>query len=184
MNHPLAARRRHFLVGAAGALAACSLPHGAARAETSAAPRTLALVHTHTHERISLAYAQGDLYDGRALGALDRFLRDHYSGAVGSIDPQLYELLHGVLRLLGTDRPFEVISGYRAPATNQRLRAAGGGGVARNSLHLQGRAIDVRLPGVPLKELRDAALTLRGGGVGFYPASQFVHLDTGAPRSW
>ena len=184
MNHPPATRRRHFLVGAAGAFAACALPQGAARAEVASASRSLALVHTHTHERIDLAYAQGDLYDGRALGALDRFLRDHYSGAVGTIDPQLYEMLHGVRLLLGTERPFEVISGYRAPATNQRLRAAGGGGVAKNSLHMQGRAIDVRLPGVPLKELRDAALALRGGGVGYYSGSQFVHLDTGRVRAW
>jgi uncharacterized protein YcbK (DUF882 family) len=141
-------------------------------------------VHTHTRERIELVYAVGHDYVTAALGSLNRFLRDHYSGEVGVMDPQLYELLHGVRQLLGTERAFEVISGYRCPATNQKLRETRGGGVAKQSLHLQGRAIDVRLPGVPLAELRDAALSLRAGGVGYYPGSQFVHIDTGRVRAW
>ena len=85
---------------------------------------------------------------------------------------------------LGTQQPFEVISGYRSPATNDTLRSTRGGGVAKHSLHMVGKAIDVRLPGVPLTELRDAALSLRQGGVGFYPSEQFVHLDTGPVRRW
>jgi uncharacterized protein YcbK (DUF882 family) len=100
------------------------------------------------------------------------------------MDPQVFDLLHRVRQVLGAERPFEVISGYRDPHTNERLRQTRGGGVARRSLHMDGRAIDVRLPGVPLADLRDAALSLRSGGVGYYPGSQFVHLDTGRVRSW
>jgi uncharacterized protein YcbK (DUF882 family) len=111
-------------------------------------------------------------------------LRDHYSGEVGTIDPMLLEQLHRVRAAAGAGGPFEVISGYRCLATNDRLRTAGGGGVARRSLHLEGRAVDVRLPGVALPALRDSALALRAGGVGFYPRERFVHLDTGRVRTW
>jgi uncharacterized protein YcbK (DUF882 family) len=100
------------------------------------------------------------------------------------MDPQIYDQLYRVQQLLGSKRPFEVISGYRCPATNANLRQTRSGGVAKRSLHMEGRAIDVRLPGVPLAELHEAALSLRGGGVGFYPRDQFVHLDTGRVRNW
>ncbi|HSB25539.1 MAG TPA: DUF882 domain-containing protein [Burkholderiaceae bacterium] len=146
--------------------------------------RSLALFHTHTGERIDLVYAVGEQYVPAAMAALNRFLRDHYSGEVGTIDPQVFDQLHQVQRRLGGSATFEVISGYRCPATNARLRATRGGGVAPNSLHLQGRAVDVRLPGTPLADLRDAALSLRCGGVGYYPREQFVHFDTGRVRSW
>ena len=118
-----------------------------------------------------------------ALTSLNRFLRDHYSGEIGPIDPQLFDLLHQVQQLVGSTRPFEVISGYRCAATNATLRETRGGGVAKHSLHMEGRAIDVRLPGVALADLRDAAVTLKAGGVGFYPG-QFVHIDTGRVRRW
>ena len=110
--------------------------------------------------------------------------RDHYSGEVGQIDPQLFHLLHHLRQTLGTEQPFEIISGYRSPLTNATLRQSRAGGVAKRSLHMEGKALDVRLPGVPLSELRDAALDLRAGGVGFYPREQFVHIDTGAVRHW
>ncbi|MNS95832.1 Peptidase M15 [compost metagenome] len=100
------------------------------------------------------------------------------------IDPQLFDLLFQVRRELGTSEPFQVISGYRSPATNSRLRNSRGGGVARHSLHMDGKAIDIRVAGVPLGDLRDAAKTLKGGGVGFYQGEQFVHLDTGRVRYW
>src|SRR5690606_10964590 len=119
-----------------------------------------------------------------SLGLLNRFLRDHYSGEVGRIDPQLFDLLHRVRGLLGANTPFEVISGYRSEATNDRLRSTRGGGVATRSLHMDGRAIDVRLPGVPLADLRDAALSMKAGGVGYYPGGRFVHIDTGRVRRW
>jgi len=119
-----------------------------------------------------------------ALAQLDRFLRDHYTGEVGRIDPQLHELLYTLGRRLDTQAPFHVISGYRCAATNERLRAHGGGGVAKRSLHMVGQAIDIRVPGVQLATLRDAALSLKAGGVGYYPGSQFVHVDTGPVRHW
>ncbi len=142
------------------------------------------MAHTHTRERIDLVFAVDERYVPEALGSLNRFLRDHYTGDIGVIDPQLFDLLHRVQQVLGGGRVFEVISGYRCPATNTQLRETRGGGVASHSLHMDGRAIDVRLPGVPLADLRDAALSLGAGGVGFYPREQFVHLDTGRVRSW
>ncbi|MBO3717385.1 MAG: DUF882 domain-containing protein [Candidatus Accumulibacter sp.] len=94
------------------------------------------------------------------------------------------DLLFETRRELGCTQPFEVISGYRCAATNTRLRNSGGGGVARQSLHMEGRAIDIRIDGVPLADVRDAAMSLQAGGVGFYPRSKFVHLDTGKVRYW
>lgn len=148
--------------------------------------RSLAFDHTHTRERINLVYAMNDDYVPDALTSLNRFLRDHYSGTVGQMDPQLFDLLHQVRLALGGKSlsAFEVISGYRCPETNDHLRNSRGGGVAKRSLHMEGKAIDVRIPGVPLAELRDAALSLQGGGVGYYPREQFVHIDTGRVRSW
>jgi uncharacterized protein YcbK (DUF882 family) len=170
---------RHMVGGASlGACAVLVMPARAAQA------RSLALVHTHTGERIDIVYADGPAYDRAALAALNHFLRDHYSGEVGTIDPMLLDQLHRVRAAAGAGGPFEVISGYRCLATNYRLRTAGGGGVARRSLHLEGRAVDVRLPGVALPALRDSALALRAGGVGFYPRERFVHLDTGRVRTW
>lgn len=151
---------------------------------TGRVPRELALDHTHTGERIQQAYALGDAYLPEGLGRLNVFLRDHYSGDVGVMDPPLFDQLHRVRALLGARMPYQVISGYRSPATNEHLRRSRAGGVASRSLHMDGRAIDVRLPGVPLAELRDAALSLQAGGVGYYPAEQFVHLDTGRVRRW
>jgi len=148
--------------------------------------RVLAFNHTHTRERIDLAYAVNDQYVPDALRTLNRFLRDHYSGTVGEMDPQLFDLLHQVRHVLGGKSipAFEVISGYRCPETNSHLRNSRGGGVAKRSLHMEGKAIDVRLPGVPLAELRDAAISLDAGGVGYYPSEQFVHIDTGRVRRW
>lgn len=185
MTHPLMPPRRHFLRHTATLAAGGVLPAlpGRARASMPGA-RGLALAHTHTHENIDLVYAVREQFVPQALGLLNHFLRDHYNGEVGAIDPQLFELLHRVREVLGSGAAFEVISGYRAPATNEHLRATRGGGVARNSLHMEGRAIDVRLPGVALADLRDAALSLHAGGVGFYPNERFVHIDTGRVRRW
>jgi uncharacterized protein YcbK (DUF882 family) len=175
--------RRRFFQHSAG-LAAGLLPIARSARASAADARTLSLVHTHTNERIALTYAVAGSYRSEALAALNRFLRDHYSGDIGTIDPALFDQLYQLQRLFGESRPFEVISGYRCPTTNARLRATRGGGVASRSLHLEGRAIDIRAPGVPLSDLRDAAISLRAGGVGFYSSSQFVHLDTGRVRRW
>lgn len=191
MTDSHAPERRHFLRRSAHFAATGVLPALAAHARASTTQagmatgaRTLSLVHTHTHENIALAYAVGANYVPEALGSLNRFLRDHYSGEVGVMDPQMFDLIHRVKELLGSAQAFEVISGYRGAATNARLRQTRGGGVATHSLHMDGRAIDLRLPGVALSDLRDAALSLRLGGVGFYPREQFVHLDTGRVRRW
>ena len=182
-THPFA--RRRLLRQGAGLAAATALPLLALPARASVpATRALAMAHTHTRERIELVYAVAQDYLPEALGTLNHFLRDHYSGEVGQMHPPLFDLLHDLRQALGRTGPFEIISGYRCPATNDKLRNTRGGGVAKQSLHMQGRAIDVRLSGVPLAELRDAALSLRAGGVGYYPDDRFVHLDTGRVRSW
>ncbi len=186
MTHLPEHSRRRFLRQGTRLAAAGSLPAAWATPATASVPpsRALALAHTHTHERLELVYAVEQHYLPEALGSLNRFLRDHYTGEVGRIDPQVFDLLHRVRERLGARRAFEVISGFRDPQTNALLRQTRGGGVARHSLHMEGRAIDVRLPGVPLADLRDAALSLRAGGVGFYPREQFVHLDIGRVRAW
>lgn len=185
---PATADRRRFLRHAA--LAALPLAAVApARAAVAPAPATpsarwLALSHTHTGERLEIAFADGTAYRPDALTRLDRFLRDHYTGEVGRMDPLLFDQMDRLAQRLGATRGFEIISGYRCPATNERLKRTRGGGVATRSLHMDGRAIDLRLPGVPLADLRDAALSLAAGGVGYYPREQFVHIDTGRVRRW
>lgn len=146
--------------------------------------RTLAFAHTHTGENLSLVYAVGEKYLPEALNSLNHFLRDHYSGDVGLIDPSLFDLLFRLQQELGSREPIQVISGYRSPLTNTTLRHTRGGGVAKHSLHMEGKAIDLRLSGVLLTDVRNAALSLKQGGVGYYPSEQFVHVDTGRIRSW
>ena len=175
-------RRRFLAVGAAFlASPLLALPRRA-RASTLSA-RMLSLRHTHTGEVLSLAYAAGGAYLTEALARVNWFLRDFRNGESKAIDPQLLDQLHALSVVTGTKAPYDVISGYRSPATNELLQRRGGG-VATHSLHLEGRAIDVRLADVPLADLRDAAVSLRSGGVGFYAQSQFVHLDTGRVRRW
>lgn len=164
----------------AAGLGAASL----ARAADDDSRRVLRLHHTHTGETLSLVYAIGARYLEAALTRVNHFLRDHYSGTVGTMDPGLLDQIHRLAVTLGAPNGFEVISGYRSPATNEALRRRGGGGVATRSLHLEGRAIDIRLPGVALADLRDAALEARAGGVGYYADSNFVHIDTGRVRRW
>ena len=174
----------HQVTRVAAAAATTPMLAVASRARAAVPERSLSMHHTHTGERLSLVFAIGDNYPDTSLGLLNRFLRDHYTGEVGRMDPALFDLLHRTRLVLGTNAPYEIISGYRAPQTNERLRQTGGGGVARRSLHMEGRAVDVRLTGVPLAELRDAAKSLQAGGVGYYPSQRFVHLDTGRVRTW
>ncbi len=176
--------RRRLVAGACIALAApmLCLPR---RAYAKAEPRSLRFEHTHTGERLGLVYAVGDQYLSAALDLIRYFLRDFRNGTTHTIDPGLLDQLHQLAAATGTQVPFQVISGYRSPATNAMLRREGHG-VAAQSLHLQGQAIDIRLADVALADLRDAALSLRAGGVGYYPAreSDFVHVDTGRVRRW
>lgn len=184
MIHPPASRRR-FLSCSASLAAAAALPLAITPVQAATVPsRDLALFHAHTQETLDVVYAVGPRYLPDALGSLNHLLRDHYTGAIGRMDPQLFDLLHRVRQLLGNGNPFEVYSAYREPVTNQHLRQTREGGVAVRSLHMEGRAIDLYLPGSPLAELRDAALSLRAGGVGYYPRDGFVHIDTGRVRSW
>lgn len=183
-NHSDHARRIFLRRASRLALAGAALPFAPPALASLPGARSLAFDHTHTGERVSQVYAIDQQYLPDTLTVFNRFLRDHYSGEVGVIDPQLFDLLHRVKLLLGCEDPFQVISGYRCPATNAALRNTRSGGVARRSLHMDGRAIDIRIAGVALADLRDAALSLRLGGVGYYPREQFVHVDTGRVRSW
>lgn len=147
------------------------------------AGRALKFAHTHTGERIAVEYFAGGTYLPDALESVNHFLRDFRTGEVHDIDAGLLDLLHRLTSLTGTSQPFQVISGFRSPKTNTMLRQRSEG-VAAGSLHMQGQAIDVRLADIPLARLRTAALSVRRGGVGFYPASNFVHVDTGRVRTW
>lgn len=171
--------RRIFLGAGLSLLAAPAFAR--AKAER---PRTLTLHHLHTDERLHLTYRVGDHYQRSALTRLNRFLRDFRTGDVAAIDPKLFDLLHDVRQRLGQDEAtIEVVSAYRSPRTNAMLRS-NSSGVARRSLHLTGQAIDIRLSDTRTAKIRDAALSLARGGVGYYPKSDFVHLDTGTVRRW
>jgi uncharacterized protein YcbK (DUF882 family) len=172
--------RRRFLCGAAALGFFLLAPRRSSAAVTPV--RSLAFSNLHTGEALRVVYREGDAYVPGALASLDHLLRDHRTGEVHPIEPALFDLLADLREATGGGT-FEVISGYRSGATNQILRGQGGG-VAEKSLHLVGRAIDVRLRGVETAQLRRAALALRRGGVGFYPALDFVHVDTGRVRFW
>jgi uncharacterized protein YcbK (DUF882 family) len=144
----------------------------------------LRLFHTHTGERLNILYRKGDQYIPEALGRLDYFLRDHRTGDVRHYDPRVFDLLHDLTAELGeSDAEVNVVCGYRTPWSNEFLRTHGHG-VARHSLHMEAMAIDIRIPGVKTSTLRDAALALRRGGVGYYDSSEFVHVDVGRLRRW
>jgi uncharacterized protein YcbK (DUF882 family) len=179
--------RRAFLGFGAAAAAAALLPSRAEAAARAKAPqRVLSFFHTHTGERLKVAYCERGAYQPDALQEINSLLRDFRTDQVRRIDPQLLDLLHELGGVVESDRPFHVISGYRSPTTNRMLQARGGqhSGVASGSLHQVGKAIDIRLPGVRLDQLRRAARSLQLGGVGYYPTSNFVHVDTGRVRDW
>ena len=185
----MSVRRRELLKF--GGLLACtgglSLLAGAARAVASEPPaprgRRLALRNLHTDESLEIEYCCDAVYDPAALARLDHFLRDFRNDAEHPIDPRLFDTLFEAAAGLGADPVFSVISGYRSPQTNQHLRSRSHG-VAQHSLHMEGRAIDVRLAGVDCRALAAHAELMACGGVGYYRASNFVHLDTGALRTW
>ena len=146
-------------------------------------PRRIALSSIHTGERLDIEYFRDGAYVPQALLAIEGCLRDYRTGDRLAIDPALMDYLHEVARAAGVDPVFSVISGYRSPQTNAMLHERSAG-VARHSLHMEGRAIDVRVAGIDCADLAARALDLKRGGVGYYRASDFVHLDTGAFRTW
>lgn len=182
--------RRAFLgfgaVAAATALSPVKAFATPAAAAKKAPVRSLSFFNTHTGERLKTTYCCDGKYQPDALNQLNHILRDFRANEVKPIDPALFDLLHELSGTLETDQPFHIISGYRSPNTNTLLRQRGGThtGVASRSLHMVGKAIDIRIPGVKLDHLRGAARSLKLGGVGYYPASNFVHVDTGRVRIW
>lgn len=176
--------RRDFLKISLATLAAALLPRTALAAiRANDDRRTLSFYNTHTGEHIKTCYFENGDYCPDGLACINHILRDHRTGTITEIDPQLLDQLYAIKGLVETDQPFSVISGYRSPRTNRQLRQ-NGGAVARKSFHTMGQAIDVRLPGLSTQRLRRLALDLKAGGVGYYPRSDFVHLDTGPVRSW
>jgi len=144
----------------------------------------LRFFHTHTGERLDLVYRIGDQYIPEALNQLDHFLRDHRTGDIHHYDPRLFDLLHDLTASVSrAGSELQVICGYRTPWSNQFLRA-NTAGVALHSLHMEAEAIDIRLPGLKTSALRDAALALHRGGVGYYAKSDFIHVDVGRVRRW
>lgn len=166
-----------LVVLAAGALAFPTEP------SASIDERRLVFYHTHTSQRLDVVYARHGEYLEPALGAIEDFLADFRTGDRKEIDPALLDVLYEVRERLGSRGTYEVISAYRSPRTNEMLRR-NSSGVAKNSQHLEGKAIDVRLRGVATHKLRDTAIAMQRGGVGYYPESDFVHLDTGRVRRW
>lgn len=173
--------RRQILTGALG-LAGAALLGPAARA-AAFAPRTLSLLNLHTGERLKATYFEAGDYVPDALEAMNHLLRDFRTGDVHPMAPGLLDLVATLQGRLESDATVHVISGYRSPKTNAMLHAHSDG-VASGSLHMRGEAMDIRMPGVELSHLRNAALDMQRGGVGFYPASDFVHVDVGRVRRW
>ncbi len=174
-------RRREILRVGMASVAAVAVAPNWARASTGRV-RVLNLYETHSHETYAEAYWVDGAYDPGAMARLNHLLRDWRSGELAAIDRRLIDLLHD-LQQAGGGEPLHIISGYRSPETNAE-RAAVNGGVARNSYHVKGQAVDLRVPGRSLTGLRDMAVALAAGGVGFYPRSDFIHVDTGPVRTW
>jgi uncharacterized protein YcbK (DUF882 family) len=146
--------------------------------------RSIELFNTHTRETVKVVYKRGDAFVPEALEKLNHILIDHRSGEVHEMDPNLFDQLTDLAAAAGVAPSYEIISGYRSPESNSKMAARPGSGVSKKSLHMQGRAMDVRLKGVSVEKLRDLALAAKRGGVGYYQRSQFVHIDTGSFRTW
>lgn len=177
--------RRRFVTACAGLATTAFLTNNAIAAPLKAlgAERKLAFYNTHTGESLKTVYwAAGD-YVPEGLADINRVLRDFRTGEVKPIDRGLLDQLASLRGLTGATKATHIISGYRSPKTNNMLRGHSNG-VAKKSLHQEGRAIDIRIPGVQLAHLRKAALSMKAGGVGYYPESDFVHVDTGRVRFW
>lgn len=147
--------------------------------------RQLSFYHTHTGKRLNIVYSRNGEYLPTALEDINHFLFDFRTGDKAEMDPELLDLIYDVREALGSDSTYQIVSAYRSPKTNEMLRGqSANSGVARSSQHLLGKAIDVRLEGVKTSVLRDTAIAMQRGGVGFYEGSDFVHMDTGRVRRW
>ena len=174
-------QRRTFILGG---LAALSIGPRVLQAKIDTAPRILSFYHTHTNDTLDIVYQPEKGFAKGALSQLNHFLRDFRTEEIKHIDPRLFGLLHEIKRRTGNpDGVFEIISAYRSPKTNGALRKRSKG-VAKKSYHMQGKALDIRLRGTPTSTLRDTAIAMQRGGVGYYRRSDFIHLDTGTVRSW
>jgi uncharacterized protein YcbK (DUF882 family) len=177
--------RRTFLAAGLATAVACFSPYKAFASMLKAFPpeKALAFYNTHTGETLKAVYWDQGTYMPQALAEINHILRDYRTGEVREIEPALLDLLFALHQKLGSTSPFSIISGYRSPETNSHLSSMSKG-VAKNSMHLLGKAIDIRLPCHELKILQRAAIDLRRGGVGYYPSSDFVHVDIGRVRYW
>jgi len=202
-TRPLSLKRNRLstTLAVAALSVVCLLLPNCGRSETPAPPTAavaptgqkyeLKLYHLHTGESLDVVYRIGDTYIPAAMDKLNHFLRDHRTQDQSHYDPKEFDLLHSLMARLGKNGSvIDVVCGYRTPWSNNFLRTRGGTaspavtGVAKNSQHMQAKAIDIRVPGVTTSKLRDVALSLHDGGVGYYPVSQFVHVDVGPVRQW
>lgn len=185
------AARRSFLrqtVNTAVLTGACAISANSAFASALTAPtqepdRRLRLVNAHTWEKLDLVYWSRGFYIEENLREINVLMRDHRANESIAMDTHLLDDLHHLYSLLDTKERIHILSGYRTKATNAKLRQRSNG-VAKYSLHMEGRAIDLSIPGVNAKHIREAALSMKAGGVGYYASSGFVHIDTGNVRSW
>lgn len=175
--------RREFIRLAGSGLVVASLAPRLAQASYPDKPRTIAMNNLHTGESLESCYFNGQDYVASELGRLNHICRDFRRNEVFAMDKNLFEQINQIQTLLGTQAEVQIISGYRSPATNEALRSKSSG-VAKKSFHMLGQALDFRLDGVKLSHVREAAMTLKAGGVGYYPKSNFVHIDTGPSRAW
>lgn len=169
--------------GLGGGLGAAALLGAAPARAALPAERRLSLVNDHTWERLDIVYFTHGMYIDESLAAINHLMRDHRANEERVMDPRLLDDLVTLHASLGTDEPIHLLSGYRTPATNARLRKRSKG-VAKYSLHMEGKAADIHVPGVSTRQIQKAALAMRAGGVGYYKRSGFVHIDTGAVRHW
>ncbi|WP_342221725.1 YcbK family protein [Candidatus Fukatsuia endosymbiont of Tuberolachnus salignus] len=175
--------RRKWLTLGGAALGISLLPHKTLATLSTSRPRLLKLNNLHTGESIKSEYFNGHSYNKKELTCLNYFFRDFRANEVKHIDPNLFDQLYRLKLLLDTNKPVQLVSGYRSPKTNNALRQRSSG-VAKHSLHTLGKAMDFHIEGVALNTIRKAALNIRAGGVGYYPRSNFVHIDTGQVRAW
>ena len=145
--------------------------------------RALSFYHTHTQQELNITYALGKVYNPKALAQINYFLRDYQTGKAHPIDPKLLDILWSIQGQMGSKGVYEVISGFRSPLTNRQLREHSSG-VAGHSLHMKGKAIDIRFSGADTDQIHQCAVGMKSGGVGYYAKSDFVHLDTGTYRTW